>query len=123
MPSHWTYKETPEGDLYQGDIIIRAEPLLAVLGSVHSYFCDEKYLGFTVTSQTCDLVLRKGKCKARYINLAVIRSLESMLPTLFGDGCKTAIDGVYYKDGRAEIRELIERIINQNEDVLGLFLP
>lgn len=35
--------------------------------------------------------------------------------------CKTPLPGVYYEDGRAEIYELIERIINQNEQTLGLF--
>ncbi|MHB1561824.1 MAG: hypothetical protein ACYC61_30610, partial [Isosphaeraceae bacterium] len=122
MPSHWTYEETPpDGDLYQGDIILRTEPLLNVLGSVHRYFCDEKYLAFIVITQTCDLVVRGGECKASYINLAVVRSLESMMRGILDAKCKTPLAGVYYEDGRAEINELIERIINQNEQTLGLF--
>ena len=123
MPSHWTYekKKKPKGDLYQGDIIQRTGPLLKVLGSVHTYFCDEKYLGFIVISQTCDLVVRGGQCKAKYINLAVIRSLESMMPSFLEEACGTGIPGVFYEDGRAEIKELVERIINQNEQALGLF--
>jgi hypothetical protein len=122
VPNHWTYQEkAPEGDLYQGDIILRTEPLLKVLGSVHGYFCDEKYLAFIIISQTCDLVLRNNECKAKYINLAVIRSLESMMPAVLNDSCKTPIPGVYYEDGRAEIKELIERVVNQNEQSLGLF--
>lgn len=113
MPSHWTYEEKrPDGDLFQGDIIERTKPLLDVLGLVHSYFCDEKYLGFIVLSQTCDLVTRGSECKAKYINLAVIRTLESMMPTFLRDMCGTVIPGVYYEDGRADVKELIERIIN-----------
>ncbi len=123
MPSHWTYekKRKPSGDLYQGDIIDRTTSLLKVLGSVHGYFCDPKYLGFIVTSQTCDLVVRESVCKAKYINLAVIRSLESLLPTIIEDNCGTQIPGVYYKDGRGDIKNLVERIINQNEQTHGLF--
>ncbi|QDV38076.1 hypothetical protein [Tautonia plasticadhaerens] len=123
MPSHWTYekRKKPTGDLYQGDIIQRSERLLKVLGTIHKYFCDDKYLGFIVISQTCDLVVRGGECKAKYINLAVIRSLESMMPTFLGDACATNIPGVYYDDGRREIKELVTRIINQNEQALGLF--
>lgn len=122
MPSHWTYEQDrPEGDLFQGDIIERAEPLLAVLGSYHKYFCDEKYLCFIVVSQTCDLVVRGGECKTKYINLAAIRSLEALMPTFLEDACGTKIPGVYFENGRADIKELIARIINQNEQALGLF--
>lgn len=122
MPSHWTYEEKlPDNDLYQGDIIRRTGPLLKVLGSVHGYFCDEKYLGFIVVSQTCDLVMRTGECKAKYINLAVIRSLESMMPSFLQDVCGTIMPGVYFEEGRGDVKALIERIINQNEQALGLF--
>ena len=81
MP-HWTYsKVEEEDDLYQGDIIARSERLLDLFRRVHRHFCDEKYLGFLITTQTCDLVRRGLKaCKTKHINLAVIRSIDDLVP-------------------------------------------
>lgn len=122
MPSHWTYEDQrPQGDLYQGDIIDRTGPLLDVLSSVHRHFCDVKYLGFIIVSQTCDMIMRGDSCKTKYINLAVIRSLESLMPSFLEEACGTSVPGVYYEDGRGGVKDLIHRIINQNEQALGLF--
>jgi hypothetical protein len=44
-----------------------------------------------------------------------------MMPSFLEDACGTRVPGVYYDDGRADIKQLIERIINQNEQALGLF--
>lgn len=121
MPTHWTYDPLdPEEDLYQGDIIGRSDHLLKVLRPVHGYFCDPKYLGFLVISQTCDLVVRGGECKTRYINLAVIRSLDDVIPDLLDEECGTPIPGVLSEDKKSNAKQLIERIINQNEQAHGM---
>jgi hypothetical protein len=123
LPTHWTYENfDSSADLYQGDIIARTEPLLRVLGAVHRHFCDEKYLAFLVTTQTCDLVLRKRqRCKAKHINLAVIRSLEDLIPGLLEEECGSAFKGVYRLEAEDEARKLLARILNQNEQAHGIF--
>jgi hypothetical protein len=122
VPTHWTYASAQQSEqLFQGDIIARSEALLKVLGEEHQHFCDPKYLAFTVVSQTCDLVLRKGACKARHVALAVVRPLDSILPDLLGDLCTQPAPGVYPRESRFQAEQLLERILNQNEQAHGLF--
>jgi hypothetical protein len=122
VPSHWTYKKIDPGDdLSQGDIIARTPSVLAVLEQVHSYFKDEKYLCFIVLTQSCDLVVRGGACKARQIGLGVVRSLDDVLPDLFAELGGTGVPGVYSEEVRGDARQFLERILNQNEQAHGLF--
>jgi hypothetical protein len=123
VPSHWTYaKEIPPDDeLSQGDIIGREEGLIEALQPVHPYFCDTKYLCFIVTTQSCDLVLRDGASKAKHINLAVVRSLESLLPELLSEICDSDVPGVYSKKAKQDALEFLQRVINQNEQAHGMF--
>lgn len=121
---HWTYTEcAPESDLQQGDIIEPSADLAAVLREVHPHFCDPKYLGFIVASQTCDLVLRKGEPKAPYISLGVIRPLVQILPGLLQQSLVPVKDGVpiFAQREKGEARQLLERLLDQNEQSLGLF--
>lgn len=120
MPTHWTYRPfDPSDGLFQGDIIAR-EPLLEVLGKVHAHFCDPKYLAFIVVTQTCDLVVRKGRCKTQYISLAVIRSISSLLPDLLTEMCRPPAPGVYPEESRVEVEEFLHRVLNQNEQAHGM---
>ncbi len=123
MPSHWTYGEYNDtDDLLQGDIISRSRELVRVLSEVFPYFCDERYIAFLVTTQSCDLVQRPGKhCKAKYITLAVVRELRPLLAELLEELCGTVIPGVYKKESRYTAEQLLVRIINQNEQARGLF--
>lgn len=122
MPLHWTYADcAQENDLQQGDIVAPTDDLRSLFGEVHSHFCNPKYIAFAVLTQSCDLVRRKGTCSARHINLAVVRSLESVLRDLLDGECETALPGVYYEESKAKARMLLERIFNQNEQSLGVF--
>ncbi|QDU65095.1 hypothetical protein [Engelhardtia mirabilis] len=122
MVSHWTYKPVDaEQDLDQGDIVILSEGLKSLLQEVHPHFLDPKYLAFMVLTQSCDLVRRKGECKSRYITLACIRSLEDVLIGLLDQVCAGIGGGTYREESRGEAKRLLQRIINQNEQALGLF--
>jgi hypothetical protein len=67
-------------------------------------------------------VLRDGKtCKAEYINLAVVRELESCLSQFLDNVCERAASGVYLTQSKIQAHQLLERILNQNEQSLGLF--
>lgn len=123
MPLHWTYSEfDPDQDLQQGDILRPDnEGLRALFREIHQHFCDPKYRGFMVTTQTCDLVLRSQGCSARYINLVAIRALNDVLFPLLDTVSAKLVEGIYYEDKKRDAKQLIERIFNQNESALGLF--
>lgn len=122
MPTHWTYADTtPDDDLVQGDILAPVDGLRRLFGQVHPHFCDEKYLAFVVITQTCDLARREGVCSARYLNVAAVRSLSEVLPTLLSTVCCELNDGVYNESDKSKAYSLLERLFNQNEQKLGLF--
>ena len=75
---HFTYA-APEGDLQQGDVLRISPDLKKVLGNVYpSYTNYRGYLFLMVLTQSCDLVRYGGnRCKARYITLGAVRSLET----------------------------------------------
>lgn len=122
-PLHWTYDEIKESeaDLFQGDILVLTDELRTLLEKVHKHFTDDKYLGFIIITQSCDLVLRKGKCKANHINLSVIKSLEGTIDKLLDQCCRKISEGIYTRETKSQANYLIERILNQNEEKLGLF--
>jgi len=122
MSLHWTYREVGEDDLLQGDILERTDALIDVLQEYHPYFCREEYTGFLVLTQSCDLVRdNRGECKAPYINIAVIRELEPLLPELLSPICGAAVDNVYVEERRYEARDVLRKVINQNDQARGLF--
>ena len=122
MPAHWTYDDfQPNEDLDQGDILQPNSELRALLAEVHPHFCDEKYLGFLVASQSCDLVRRKGKVKARYINIAVVRPLDQVSKKLISYVVRPVAAGRFPRSGKFEAERLLERVFNQNEQAIGLF--
>lgn len=126
MATHWTYTDfESDADLAQGDILARTDDLVALLESVHSHFSHDKYLGFLVLTQTCDLVQRKSKaglvCKTPYISVAAVRPLAAVLPKLLDEICGVGVERVYADERRTQADNLVERILNQNEQALGLF--
>jgi hypothetical protein len=122
MPSHWTYGNfMEEDDLLQGDILTRTPELIGLFREIHPHFCHEKYLGFMVMSQSCDLVKRGEVCSSPHINLAAIKPLSSILHSLIGTVCEPVSPGVFSEKQRNKANDLLARIFNQNEQKLGLF--
>lgn len=123
MPSFWAYAPVPDGsDFEQGDFVEPTTQLREVLEQVHRHFCDEKYLGFLVLTQTCDLARRRGAPPAaRYINIAAVRSLEAVLPKLVSTVCPPVTGTLYRMSGKQKAHNLLHRVIHQNERKLGLF--
>jgi len=119
---HWTYQAcNPEGDLQQGDILAPTEALGAILGGVHPHFRDAKYLAFTVSTQTCDLVRHKGEPKARYISIAVVRALQDVLVRQLECVIEPVAPGIFRTSSRLDAKKFLARVFNQNEQALGLF--
>jgi hypothetical protein len=120
VPTHWTYKEfKASDDLFQGDVIAR-EPLVNVIKRVHENFLDPQYLAFIIITQTCDMVLRKGRCKTRHIGLAGVRSIASLLPDLLTEMCESPYPGVFTAESKFEAEQFLHRVMNQNEQAHGM---
>jgi hypothetical protein len=122
MPSHWTYESVDKlTDLEQGDILRPTDNLRQLLRTVHPHFCADKYLAFMITTQSCDLVRRKSVPRAAYINLAVVRALSQVMPKIAAQVITPIAGQVFKSSGKGDIRRLLERILNQNEQTIGLF--
>jgi len=121
MPSHWTYDSVqPAAELAQGDIIEPTPEFQSALREFHGGFIDPKYVAFMVLTQSCDLV-RRPRNRGHPVNLCVVREMSSIARTLMGLFCGSEIDGVFVKECRNEGRMFLNRVINQNEQAVGLF--
>lgn len=121
MPTHWTYDScTPQANLTQGDIIEPTGELRDILKIVHPHFLDPKYIGFMVLTQSCDLVRRPGY-RGQHINLCVIRELGAVARTFLELYCGSGITNIFREDTRGNGRQFLQRVINQNEQAIGLF--
>jgi hypothetical protein len=124
MSLHWTYEAVPPGsDLEQGDILRPSEELHKLFVEVHPHFCDAKYNGFLIATQSCDLVRRKRCPDTPYISLAVIRPLSQVIRKLITQVATPISTGsrLFPSAKKIEVRNLLERVFNQNEHSLGLF--
>lgn len=119
---HFTYEEEKfdPTQLCQGDVLRRTPEVDALLSQVHNhFFLKSNYLHFMVLTQTCDLVVRadKGDMKARYIALAPVRSLESVLNREVKSQA-LSVEGelpVLTDKGKTKLTEFLTRIYNNNE--------
>lgn len=114
--------------LEQGDILLPDDGLNKLLKEVHPHFHDDRYSAFLVLTQTCDLVIRDPKpCKSPYVNLAVVRPINTVLEDLLPRVCSPAklgeqiLGGIYDSRSKPKAREFLVRVLNQNEHALGLF--
>ncbi|MDY6951013.1 MAG: hypothetical protein SWE60_05845 [Thermodesulfobacteriota bacterium] len=122
---HWTYKSwKDDSDLQQGDILEPTEKLLSLFTEIHPHFTRGKYRAFLVLTNSCDMVKRKnlgGRCGTRHISLSVVRSL----PDIISDSLKKQFGflapGIYDHGMKRTVNALAERLVNQNENSLGLF--
>ena len=64
---------------------------------------------------------RQGKCGATHINLSVVRSLQDIISDSLKDRFAYIAPGIYDNQRKAAVEALAERLVNQNENALGLF--
>ena len=108
--------------LQQGDLIKPTPELLNIINEENKKNIEKDILAFMVLTQSCDLIIRKtNPIKADYINLAVIKGLDSLLQDILKNECNNIIDNVYENKDKTKIMDLLERIINQNEEKYCLF--
>jgi len=122
MPSHWTYESCDSASgLEQGDILQPTAALNELFERVHPHFRSDKYLGFLIATQSCDLVIRGAAPKAAYISLTPIRPITQVLPKLISEATTAVSPRRFLSSKRREARQLLERLVNQNEQAMGLY--
>lgn len=110
-------KEYDPKCLMQGDILAQTPALQGVLREAHSYYADA-YSFFVVVTQSCDLVRRGKKPKARYISIAAVRSLRLVVERHLA-ACEVVHNqtplGIYRSTERVRTEQMLERLINNEE--------
>jgi hypothetical protein len=112
-------QHAPLDRLEQGDILKKTDELQALLKKYHPHYAEHKENKFfTVLTQSCDLVPRDGGCSARYISLAPVRPLKTILNREF--------EGRFHNIGigsqpfathrdRTSLEQFLQRLFNNNE--------
>lgn len=104
----------------QGDVLQRTPELNDVLRKVHPHFYEkDSNRFFIVLTQSCDLVLRDGeKCKAPYINIAPVRSLDIVLSRHVMTHASRFFNfsvPVVRASAKSKIADFMFRLLNNNE--------
>lgn len=122
---HVTYDPKLDAtELMQGDVLRRTPAIDELLKTVHPHFHQHpKNLYFMVLTQSCDLVTRNdGYCKAPYITLAPVRSLDLVVERHLAQFplAEVAADlPVLRVKAKNKATEFLQRLFNNNE--LGYF--
>ncbi|MBM3458244.1 MAG: hypothetical protein FJX77_06900, partial [Armatimonadetes bacterium] len=90
---------------------------MVLLKRQYPRFAISRYTHFLVLTQSCDLVLRSGVCKASHVSLAAVVPLQLVLETRIRaeqDEFERAA-GVGSSKLRGELRQFLERLLNNNE--------
>jgi hypothetical protein len=118
---HITYVPEPSRtELMQGDVLRRTPALDELLKTVHPHFYEHpKNRYFLVLTQSCDLVIRQGgQCKAPYISLAPVRSLDLVLDRQLAQSSKVAVKAelpVVTAKNKQKLSDFLRRLFNNNE--------
>ncbi len=118
---HFTYDRNPcKTELMQGDVLGRIPEINGLLKEVHPHFYSEqKNRFFMVLTQSCDLVRRAdGLCKAPYITLAPVRSLDLVVERHLTQIPAAKVDAelpVFGAKAKSKASEFLQRLFNNNE--------
>ncbi|MEX5219607.1 MAG: hypothetical protein NW701_17390 [Nitrospira sp.] len=116
-PVFFTYRQNTSSDLEQGDLLSKTPHLMEVLKPIHPYYLKDDYTHFLVLTQSCDLVRRKDKCKARYVTIAAVRPLDLVIRREIEkvqDGFEQA-GMVCSISLKSKITQFVGRLLNNNE--------
>lgn len=114
------YQESPPTDtLEQGHVLQKSEAIQSLLATYHPYYAqhDENKF-FVVLTQSCDLVQRQGGCGARYISIAPVRPLKTIVRREFeGKLDNVAAGGQPFGSQRTRgtFEQFLNRLFNNNE--------
>lgn len=130
MSRNFQFMLAPEGTyeaglLRQGDVLERTTELSSAIGQAHQYYAEaDGYNHFLVLTPTCDLVIRQGRCNARYITLAAVRPLDVLVDREFKKFNQSVnLPGTFLVlERRANAEQFIARLLHNTENGY-LFLP
>lgn len=112
-------EKVDRANLTQGDLLVRNSALAHALQQAHQYYATAPdYSHFVVLTQSCDLVRRPKKCRARYITLAAARPL-SVVTSRFLQRISYGYDfpiTLCNKDDEVRAQQLLERLLHNTED-------
>lgn len=118
---HFTYEtKIDESTLKQGDLLTKTEQLNELLKKYHSHYANSEYTHFQILTQSCDLVKRGSKktCSARYITIAAVRSLDTVIKRAITAEAKKKIemDGkLFCSDSHKDrLSSKISNLLNNN---------
>ena len=120
------YQESPPSDrLEQGDVLDKTAALSDLLATYHPYYAQhQENKFFVVLTQSCDLVRREGRCKARYISIAPVRPLRSVLKREFeGKLDNVGLGQQPFASVRVRntLEQFLQRLFNNNEPAFFYF--
>ena len=115
---HFTYQK-PKGDLQQGDVLRIDDQIKNILTKFHPYYASHRdYRYLMVLTQSCDLVRHKNQiCKARYITLAAVRSLETALSRELVKHQRSSLEtggGLCSIDRQRWVEDFVVKLLNNN---------
>lgn len=114
---HFTY-QYPEGALKQGDLLRVTDELREVLEKFHPHYAQNpNYPFLIVLTQSCDLVIAQGKCRSRYITLAAVRPLETLIERELEKHQRSSIETankICSTDRRYWLKDFFMKLLNNN---------
>lgn len=121
---HFTYDSNIDKEnLCQGDILAKTEDLVRVISEVHPHYARPEYTHYQIISQTCDLVRRGSskKCATRYITLAAVRSLSTVIQRAIEEAAGKGIiqigDTQFCSDRHKDkVKSVVTSLLNNNDN-------
>ena len=114
---HFTY-QTPVGELQQGDLLRVSDQLREELQRYHPYYvANQDYKFMMVLTQSCDLALRNGKCVSRYITLAAVRPLKTLVDRELEKHQRSSIEKVHRicsEERKHYLIDFMNKLLNNN---------
>jgi hypothetical protein len=111
-------KDVVEAELEQGDLLVPTDELSALLTKYHPYYAQHPENRFyAILTQSCDLVRRGGSFGARYILIAPVRSLRTVIHYEYDSKLLKPNSGDPFgtETVKADVERFLERILNNNE--------
>jgi hypothetical protein len=104
--------------LQQGDLLRITEDIRNVLLQCHPYYANKPdYAFLMVLTQSCNLSRRDGECKARYITLAAVRPIKTLIERELEKHQWSSIEKVNKlcsDDRRHHVKDFLNKLLNNN---------
>jgi len=104
--------------LQQGDLLRITEDIRSVLSQCHPYYASKPdYAFLIVLTQSCNLTRRNSDCKARYITLAAVRPVKTLIERELDKHQRSSIEKLNKlcpEEHRHYVRDFLNKLLNNN---------